>query len=479
LESKPLDLRPFAPPKCGVDTGTITYNKQLDAYYLEGPEISYKAERDPEQVFVVDLKGHLFEDKKLGMEMSEDTVPGKVEAESNNRSGEFFGQVIKSGASVFASALGGGLLGQFKSLNVEKQGNKAVSANDCSAFPTPITDEHKGVAVFLTGADYEFFCRLSTPARISYIGMPLLRRIGFRLYANQSIPAIPVNDSKVLHFIAANELVEQISKSANAITAALTSEGDKDPTAEGLALRLKSLNEVLERDAAEFFGRSRSILYWPGAFEVRANSGSPVKIDVFGLDEVAGLCAIANTAEVISVSEGPKTASPTCSGLTPQISLAVNDLPAMRPPASLVTTSTSSGFFYRVPGLGIATLKEGDRILIDKRLAIAQFGIVTSLPTSTGGRKSNYTFELFTATGGLKTFKLASEAVLDKSLISDSEASSKTIIDALATDKKAQAANAPKPVDELLALERRRKILEEQAKIQELQRILATDPAKP
>jgi hypothetical protein len=113
-------------------------------------------------------------------------------------------------------------------------------------------------------------------------------------------------------------------------------------------------------------------------------------------------------------------------------------------------------------------LSYGKASLLMQRIPIAQFGVVAALPESTGGRKSAVTAELYGATGALKTVTISSDAAVDKSLISDAETAAGTTIDALAADKEAKAASAV----ELAELEKKRKILEEKLKIQELEKQL-------
>jgi hypothetical protein len=141
------------------------------------------------------------------------------------------------------------------------------------------------------------------------------------------------------------------------------------------------------------------------------------------------------------------------------------------------------GFYYRVPGRGVAELQSVDGAgAIDElgreTLSIAQFGNTVSLPSSTGGRRTKYTIDLFEASGGLKNFVMGSDALVKQQNVKDLTDSAATIFQA-AGEKREERRKANLPPDELNELERKRKILEEKKKIQDLEKALGTQGSNP
>lgn len=134
------------------------------------------------------------------------------------------------------------------------------------------------------------------------------------------------------------------------------------------------------------------------------------------------------------------------------------------------------GFYYRVPGRGVASLVFDGAVpdeLARDMLSIAQFGETVSLPASTGGRRTKYSIELFEASGGLKNFIMGADALVKQANVKDLTDSAGTIVEAQTAKKEARR-KANLPPDELTELERKRKILEEKKKIQELEKALGT-----
>jgi len=141
------------------------------------------------------------------------------------------------------------------------------------------------------------------------------------------------------------------------------------------------------------------------------------------------------------------------------------------------------GFYYRVPGRGVAELQSVDGAgaieeLGRETLSIAQFGKTVSLPSSTGGRRTKYAIDLFEASGGLKNFVMGSDALVKQQNVKDLTDSTATIFQA-AGEKREERRKANLPPDELTELERKRKILEEKKKIQDLEKALGTQGSTP
>jgi len=159
--------------------------------------------------------------------------------------------------------------------------------------------------------------------------------------------------------------------------------------------------------------------------------------------------------------------------------------------ASLTWDETGQrGFYYRIPGRGVARLIIEAKTRVESRqvtsetelgretLSIAQFGRTVSLPASTGGRRTKYTLELFESSGGLKNFIMGSDALVKQSNLKDITDTASTIVETETARKEARR-KANLPPDELTELERKRKILEEKKKIQDLEKQLGTEGSGP
>ena len=112
--------------------------------------------------------------------------------------------------------------------------------------------------------------------------------------------------------------------------------------------------------------------------------------------------------------------------------------------------------------------------------ALAQFGTVVSLPETTGGRRTQYAAELYSATGAMKSFKLASDALLDKQVVADLGEAGNALVDAAQARREAREAEADERTaasDELTLLRRQADILEAQLRIKKAQEALG--PVQP
>jgi hypothetical protein len=77
-------------------------------------------------------------------------------------------------------------------------------------------------------------------------------------------------------------------------------------------------------------------------------------------------------------------------------------------------------------------------------MRVAQLGVVASIPASAAGRKTQYTIDFDESTGALKNFKLASNALLEKSMVDDASGAASDIVAAKQARDKAKAeANDP------------------------------------
>lgn len=476
------DPRPASPPRCGVDTGT--YGKAVPGFDLDDATATTRAERDLGQVFTVDYKSRWFQwfvDRKFGIEMSEAGIPGKVTAEATDHTLEFVGQVLKSGAAVYSKALTGGILSAAApSSDKVQQANAAIASKNYIPCPNA-SDLQIIFAQYLDKDDYHFFCALKPGDRDQYMKMPEGLQKDFRRYVAPDIASVttanPPDRSKVTRFLEGFQIFQRIGDAAKKREGLLDgTTGEQAPDV--FNARLKLVEDQIAADAADFFGTSRKKTVWIGQFEVRAEA---VKVKAFVWDEDKGICDATPGDGVVLAGPAPDlgkcdaqpqkdkrhTYSISLSSANTKVKLENGAAPSVRVASVTLedASNRNTGFFYRVPGTGkFETFSDDQRTLVQD-VAIAQFGNIAALPQSTGGRRSAITLELYGTTGGLKTLSIASDAAVDKSLISDAETAAGSVVDARAAKLKA---DTPAAADPLADLEKQRKMLEEQLKIKEL-----------
>ncbi|MDT7809759.1 MAG: hypothetical protein QOJ70_3572 [Acidobacteriota bacterium] len=102
-------------------------------------------------------------------------------------------------------------------------------------------------------------------------------------------------------------------------------------------------------------------------------------------------------------------------------------------------------------------LMPGGKEIARTRMKVAQLGVTASLPASAAGRKTQYTVEFDENTGAMKNFKLASNALLEKSLVDEAAGAANDIVGAKAARDKAKddAAKAAAAANDPLAQKKR------------------------
>jgi hypothetical protein len=126
--------------------------------------------------------------------------------------------------------------------------------------------------------------------------------------------------------------------------------------------------------------------------------------------------------------------------------------------ANLIETGKRS-FPYRVAAPGIARISDGGTEKGQSELRIAQFGPVQTLPAATGGRRTSYKITYHDATGAIKTFDMASDALIQQKNVTD-------ITDAATNLRDAEAARLKRETE---LLELRKKKLEAEKALKEAQ----------
>src|SRR5258705_6872201 len=108
-------------------------------------------------------------------------------------------------------------------------------------------------------------------------------------------------------------------------------------------------------------------------------------------------------------------------------------------------------------------------------MKVAQLGITSSLPASAAGRTTQYTIDFEEATGAMKNFKLASNALLEKSVVDEAGGAATDLISSRQARDKAKAeANDP-----LNQKKRELELLKTQNEINEEKKKLANSQPSP
>lgn len=76
------------------------------------------------------------------------------------------------------------------------------------------------------------------------------------------------------------------------------------------------------------------------------------------------------------------------------------------------------GFFYRIPGIGNVAVTKGSHMLATNEISVAQYGAVASLPPGVRSTSSNFVVEFHESTGSLKTVQVTSQS-LDPALVTE------------------------------------------------------------
>lgn len=110
----------------------------------------------------------------------------------------------------------------------------------------------------------------------------------------------------------------------------------------------------------------------------------------------------------------------------------------------LLYTQSLQGQGWRRGGLeeaapaGVLYVPIGNEVGRDT-MRVAQLGVTASIPASAAGRKTQYTIDFDESTGALKNFKLASNALLEKSIVDEASGAASDIVAAKQARDKAKA----------------------------------------
>lgn len=153
-----------------------------------------------------------------------------------------------------------------------------------------------------------------------------------------------------------------------------------------------------------------------------------------------------------------------------QVTLRVDDPPpgfAQTVQAAQLTQTGKRGFPYRVPALTMARLIDNGVERGRSDVRVAQFGPVQTLPAALGGRRSSYKITYYDASGAIKVFDLSSDALIQKSNVTD-------LTDAATTLRDAEAARLKRETEILKA---RKEKLDAEKALREAQEAAEPSPS--
>lgn len=261
----------------------------------------------------------------------------------------------------------------------------------------------------------------------------------------------------------------------------ITGGGDRALAAlPSLELMLKEIDAQIARRMAEFFTGRKTKETWTPVFELRPSVAGAPPVELFTLDEVAGVCLkqLLHAQDDPPDGFAPTEACRSTDAKTIRVRLALDGMEnelLFKRVQSVFAEGGERSFRYLIPAPTLATLEmvdpkkgpggsasavKGGKAVI----MVGQFGAEVSLPASSNGRSLNYALKYFEATGALKSFSLASKTAMQGAVVDSLGKSANAVLDA----KKQREKEESEKADELNRLERQRKILEEKAKIQEL-----------
>ncbi|HEV2861014.1 MAG TPA: DUF4831 family protein [Pyrinomonadaceae bacterium] len=212
---------------------------------------------------------------------------------------------------------------------------------------------------------------------------------------------------------------------------------------------------------------------WEGSFNFRPRKNEPAQLSpvLFLLSPTKGICTERGLIKEQGVRVSGKFVDGDCSthdadqkdrvAVWLRLDRKSNEDANLRSNLGFVNDSYNEkekerGWYYRIPAPGTVVLKTGtlNPSYIDKlaetaaasvdsteggakareagrgEMAVAQLGVIASVPASSGGRTTQSSVVLDEATGALLNFKVSSDALLQKTLLDDAKEASDSIIDA-------------------------------------------------
>lgn len=424
--------------------------KEGKYFGLDDPKFSTRGEPDPDQTFMVNIRGGKFETKTLMLEVTEDGIIAKAEAESKNEAIDFLTEGLKTAVSIAAPVFPFGPLADQPPQTLAL----ADTADFCGALWSVLSPRERILCKSLS-EDYKRFLQ-------NYIGLDYLAQLGagnrgekpriffwsltdrqiqyYEKNFDDAVDGYPDPNSDLIRAkLAFDKIQDLIAKRAGLIT----TEPVANATSDVITAKLKEVdNYILSYKQAYFIGKSDTAT-WVGNFEFAPPAVTPYVVGLLSYSESNGICAITG-------GKGPKGVYPPAKFMASNCDQGKSVLVQLTADASQMSENVKAanfhesgerGFYYRVPAKVSVALCEENLSDAPRRcqqanefarddLAIAQYGTIASLPASTGGRRSSYKVVYYSSTGAIQTFNIASDALIQKSNLSDIETTAKELRDA-------------------------------------------------
>jgi len=453
--------------------------KEEGRYYgFDDPKFSTRGEPDPNQTFMINIRGGKFETKTLMLEVTEDGIIAKAEAEAKNEAIDFFTQSLKTAVSIAAPVIPFNLAAsENRKIALAACGNALCTFEESlspteeiiySSLPQAYRDflaQRIGLMYLAALGEHErFFFWTLTAKQMQYY----TANFGPATAAGYPDPASDLPRAKLAY----NQIQKLIEERAKLVS----SPPEPGSPAETLAAKLKEIDTSIKSYKQAYFLGAVDQETWIGNFEFAPPAAAPYVLGLLSYSERNGICAITG-------GKGPKGIQPPGkfmdgSGACPagrtvlvEVASAAGQF-AAKVRAGNFNEAGERGFYYRVPATASALLCErpladgvgnctgADAIGRDE-LSVAQLGEIVSLPASTGGRRSSYKIVYYSSTGAIQTFNIASDSLIQKSNLADIDSAATGLRDAKTEKLKRDTERLKAEKDYLEAKEALKKAREE------------------
>lgn len=446
-------------------------------FSLDAPQLSTLGEPDPEESYVVKIKGGYFENKSLLMEYTPTGILSKGEAESKDQSLEFTLKAIKTATSIagaFAGIKVPGRSSDFETLTDESEKAREKNAKleqlqeaqRCYRLIQNFAEKRANDANTAKEKAWQAL-KAADAAHQQEAGQRYSAALK-KLEAAQK--DLPVARSEAAKF--GDSLTPQVTaliddyfqaKEAHDRLVAMQKRREElvsqpaNVNQETFNRLLQETDKTIEGYRAVFLGLEEEKL-WKAVFTYRpTKSESQYSPPFFAYSSTEGICQIG-----LSTLQGqlvpPAFKSDKCEDVSKlkAVWLLVekdrDDDEFRRRVAAANSESQNSegtrGWYYRIPAKAVAYVLTGqmsgpsagfDFISSSNRavsevgrsdISVAQLGIVASIPASAAGRTNQASITLDETTGALRNFKYSSSSLLEKSMLDDVQGAAKDVIDA-------------------------------------------------
>jgi hypothetical protein len=483
VEQEPGPFVKYAPCFFTANDLSDLITESSKKFGLQTPQFSTLGEPDPEESYVVKIKGGYFENKSLLMEYTPAGVLSKGEAESKDQSLEFTLKAIKKAASIGGALAGIRVPGADVDTAAMSENQRAKLLQDREELNQQLNDSKRCYHSIRAFADKtaneanlekdKAWAQLKTADQAHYAEASeryaaTLEKLkaaqdGARIaHLDESKfdgPFTPQVKQLVDEYLQAKEAHDRILAMQNRREALVSQPANVSQ--ETFNRLLEETDKTIEGYRAAFLGLQTEKV-WKGVFTYRPTKyESQLSLPFFVYSSTDGLCEIG-----LSAQQGqhvpPAFKSGKCEnvGSLKGVWLLVekdrDDDEFRRRIAMANLNSQNSeearGWYYRIPAKAVAYVIAGKMSGLttadlesvsyhDPRIgpitevgrsdiSVAQLGIVASIPASAAGRTNQAAITLDETTGALRNFKYSSTSLLEKSMLEDVEGASKDTIDA-------------------------------------------------